>query len=907
MKFLIMLLYMFTTFGLATAVMAQSETHDQLPPLIDLEIFFGDPEIAGAQISPDGQFISFLKPYRDVINIWVKEIDASFEEARPVTADSLRPVTGYFWSRDSKMILYVQDKGGDENYHIYAVDPQAPAAEKTGVPDPLDLTPIDGIRAQIYSVPRNTPDSIIIGLNDRDPMYHDVYRVNLKTGERELLIENTEEIGVFFYDRNGSVRLALKQRPDGGNDILRVDGDQMTTVYSTTFEEMAYPIYFHPDGERVYMSTNKGEDVDLSRLVLFNLQTGEEEVLESDPENQVDLSGAEFSEVTDELLCTYYLGDKMRIYPKTESFAKDLEILREKLPDGEINFGSSTTDEKLQIIRVTRDVDPGSAYLYNRETGDVNFLYRSRPELPIEHLAPMKPVTYTARDGLKISAYLTTPKNIEAKNLPTVLMPHGGPWARDYWGYDPYAQFLANRGYAVLQPNFRGSTGYGKDFLNAGNKEWGIGAMQHDLTDAVKYLIDEGISDPKQIAIMGGSYGGYATLAGVTFTPDLFAAGIPIVAPSNLITLIESFPAYWRPFLVGSWYLRVGDPEKEADREDLIARSPLFHVDQIEVPLLVIHGANDPRVKKTESDQIVVALREKGHDVEYMVAPDEGHGFAGKMNRLASAAAMERFLAKHLDGRYQKEVSPELETHLTGLMVDVSTVKMPEVSQEAQDAETSPLPDMNMDALKPMTLEYKTVMEVPAHSFTIEGTRQIEKLVDRWRVVEQAESPMGASTDTLELALDTLRPLSHVVTQGPMVIRMEFTDEAITGSMKMGPREMPIDVKPEHPIFCDTSALEVMVAALPLSADYETTVRILNMQSQKANPYKLHVVGSDTVDVPAGSFQAYTIKTEPLSDEGSGQTFFVRQDGPPVLLKSISAVPAQMGGGEIVKELVGLE
>lgn len=657
-----------------------------LPPLLDRELFFGDPEISAAQLSPDGQFISFVKPYRDVRNIYVKGLDEPFDAARPITADK-RPVLGYFWSVDSKHVLYVQDKNGDENFHIYSIDPAAEASADSGVPPAVDLTPVDGVRAAIYAVPKNKPGVLIAGLNDRLPAFHDVYEIDIASGERTLLIENNERIGNWAFDLEGNVRLAARQLPDGGTELLRVDEDgALVQVYVTTYEEAARPVRFHKDGKRVYLITNRGEENDLSRLVLFDPETGDEELIESDPEGEVDIAGAAFSEATDELVATVYVGDRVRIYPKTEEVANDLRVLEEKLPDGELGLQSATLDDSLFLVAVSRDVDPGSVYLYRRDTGDVELLYRGRPNLPSENLATMQPLRYAARDGLELRGYLTLPQGVEAKGLPLVVYPHGGPWARDNWGYDSFAQFLANRGYAVFQPNFRGSTGYGKAYLNAGNREWGTGAMQHDITDGVKHLIDQGIADPEKVCIFGGSYGGYATLAGVTFTPDLYSCGIPYVAPSNLITLIESFPAYWRPFLKGSWYLRVGDPENEADRQDLIARSPLTHVDQIRVPLLVVHGANDPRVKKTESDQIVAALTAKGHEVEYLVAPDEGHGFRSPENRMALAVAAERFLARQLGGRVQEDVPPKIQQRLDAITVDPATVSSPVAPDAMTDA-----------------------------------------------------------------------------------------------------------------------------------------------------------------------------------------------------------------------------
>ncbi len=645
-----------------------------MPPLLDRELFFGDPEISGSQLSPDGQWLSFMKPYNGARNIWLKRADEPFEAARPVTADE-RPVPGYFWSRDGQYLLYVQDKGGDENFHVWAVDPDGEVVADTGVPTARDLTPVDGVRAMIYSVPKNNPGIIIVGLNDRDPSFHDVYRVDIASGERTLLRENTDDIGGWMFDLDGQLRLAIRATPGGGSELLRVDLQGYTPLATATYEEDLSPIRFHADGRHVYVESNVG-DVDKTQLMLMDTETGVMQYVESDPEDEVDFGGASFHPSTDQLMATSYVGDRVRVYPKTEQAARLWENLKKALPRGEIAITSMDRELTRILAAVASDVDPGSVYLYDVASGEATLQYRSRPDLPSEHLAPMKPVRYTARDGMTIHGYLTLPRGKEAKDLPVIMYIHGGPWARDYWGYEPYAQFLANRGYAVMQVNYRSSTGYGKAYLNAGNREWGIGAMQHDITDAVHWLIDEGIADPQKVAIFGGSYGGYATLAGVAFTPDLYACGVPYVGPSNLITLIESFPEYWKPFLEGSWYKRVGDPEVEADRQDLIERSPLHAVDRIEAPLLVVHGANDPRVKQHESDQIVVALREKDKPVEYIVAPDEGHGFRAPGNRKALAVAMEKFLSKHLGGRYQDEVRPATQEQLEAITVQVDTVQV---------------------------------------------------------------------------------------------------------------------------------------------------------------------------------------------------------------------------------------
>ena len=643
------------------------------PPILDRELFFGDPEISNPELSPDGKYVAFIKPYRGARNIHVKGLHEKFTAARPVTGDE-RPVPGYFWSRDSRRLLYVQDEGGNENYHVFAVDPAGEPDPETGLPVARDLTPLQGVRARILSVPRNSPDEIIVGLNDRDPSLHDVYRLNLTTGKRELLLENTQNISNFVFDLEGNARLAVRQTPDGSTEFLRIDGNRLLPIYECGYDESCRPYRFHKDGKKLYVVSNKGADVDLTRLILMDAQTGRTDLVESDPEDQVDFGSAIFSSATDELIATVYVGDRVRIYPRDDDTALVLEALRDRFPQADFGFISATQDMRLLLVGVSRDVDPGSVYVLQRDDNDLELLFRSRPELPLEYLSSMEPIRYIARDGLEIPAYLTLPKGVEPTDLPLVVAPHGGPWSRDIWGYDPYSQFLANRGYAVLQPNFRSSSGYGKAFLNAGNRTWGTGAMQHDITDGVNYLIEQGIADPQRIGIFGGSYGGYATLAGVTFTPELYACGVPYVAPSNLISLIESFPAYWRPRLEGTWYKRVGDPEIEADRKDLTERSPLFHADRIQAPLLVVHGANDSRVKRAESDRIVAALYERNREVEYLVAPDEGHGFRARENRLALAAAAEKFLARHLGGRYQEELPDSVATRLEAITVDVSQV-----------------------------------------------------------------------------------------------------------------------------------------------------------------------------------------------------------------------------------------
>jgi dipeptidyl aminopeptidase/acylaminoacyl peptidase len=639
-------------------------------PLIPLEHFFDNPEIGGAQISPDGQWLSYVKPYKGKLNVYARPVNGTEADERVMTTDTLRPVGQYFWSRDGRYILYAQDKGGNENFRIYSVDPKQP-----GIPVARDLTPFDKVRAAIFAVPRRTPGRILIGLNKRIPSAFDAYWLDLASGKLDLAVENPGRHGAYLIDQSGQIRVATQSTPTGANDILvrAKDGDPWRTLATYPATEDVEPLRIAPDGKHLYVSSNAGT-ANLSRLLLLDMDTGKETLVESDPKGEVDFGSAVFSEVTDSLIATAYIGDTVRIYPRTKMLTKLLADVR-KLHDGTPGITSSTADETKYIVAFNSPTDPGATYLYDAKTGQSKFLFRPRPWLKSTELSNMTPVSFTARDGLRVHGYLTTPRGVEAKNLPMVLLVHGGPWARDAWGYQPEAQLLANRGYSVLQVNYRGSTGYGKTFYNAAVKEFS-GKMHTDLLDGVSWAVQQGIANPKKVGIYGGSYGGYATLVGVTFSPDAFACGVDYVGPSSLVTLIESFPPYWRPFMEGSWFRFVGDPAKAADRADMLARSPISRVDSIRVPLLVVAGANDPRVTKLEADQLVAALRDRGVKVQYIVAANEGHGFANPDNRMALYRAMEQFFGQCLGGRVQPTVSEAISSHLKGLIIDPDSVKL---------------------------------------------------------------------------------------------------------------------------------------------------------------------------------------------------------------------------------------
>lgn len=647
----------------------------QQPALIDREVFFGNPEYAGAQISPDGKYISFIKPFKDVRNVWVKGVNEPFNAARPLTNEKKRPISGYFWSQDGKYILFTKDNDGDENFNVYAVSPTAAVAKDAEVPAAVNLTAGKKVRAVIYGVPESEPDFIYAGLNERDPAWHDLYKVQISTGSKTLLRENKDRLTGWVFDNKDKLRLATRSNEKGETEILRVDADKFTKIYSCGIFENCGPIRFNKDDKRVYMTSDKGDARNFQQLVLFDPETMKEELVEEDPLKRVDFGGATFSEITKEIIATSYEDDRERIYWKDKKYEEDYNLIKKKLGDREIAFASSTKDERKFIVQTYSDVDPGTVWLFDRDTKNLTTLYQVREKLPREALSPMKPVHYKSSDGLDIPAYLTLPKGLPAKNLPLVVVPHGGPWGRDSWGYSSFAQFLANRGYAVLQPNFRASTGYGKKFIDAGNNQWGD-KMQDDLTWGVKYLVADGTVDPKRVGIMGGSYGGYATLAGVTYTPDMYAAAIAIVAPSNLNTLLGAIPPYWEP-IRNLFYKRMGDPNTPEGKAQIERQSPLNHVSKIKTPLMVVQGANDPRVNKREADQIVIALRERNYPVQYLLADDEGHGFARPVNNMAMFAESEKFLAKYLGGRYQETMSPEVAKRLKEITVDVKTVSLP--------------------------------------------------------------------------------------------------------------------------------------------------------------------------------------------------------------------------------------
>ena len=605
---------------------------------IPLEDFFRNSERTGYQLSPDGSYISYMAPYKDRLNVFVRRVDESDEHAIRITNETERSVAGYMWA-DNQRLLYMKDTAGDENYQLYGV-------HRDGSDDRA-YTAFDGVRTSLIDDLEEQPGVVMIGMNKRNPEVFDPYRLNIETGELTLLAENPGNIQGWMTDHDGRLRVATAIVDGVNTQILYRDTEDepFKPVLTTNFRDVVSFMEFTPDNKEVYAATNLHRDKTI--LVRMNPATCEE--LEVLYENErYDIASISYSRKRKKLLSVYCTGHKE---PVRHYFDAEEEQLRQRIKAHFPNqrYGIADTDkaEENYLIYVGGDRTRGSYWHYNALTDEAKKIADLAPWIKSDEMNAMHPVCYTTRDGLQIEAYLTLPNGLTpdtAKQLPVVVNPHGGPWARDCWGYSSEVQFLSNRGYAVFQMNFRGSTGYGRHFLEASYKQWGL-KMQDDITDGVKWLIEQGIANPDRIAIYGGSYGGYATLAGLTFTPDLYACGIDYVGVSNLFTFMQTIPPYWRPMLE-MMYEQVGHPEHDADQ--LAATSPALHADKIKVPLFVAQGANDPRVNKAESDQMVEALRQRGVVVEYMVKDNEGHGFHNQENRFDFYRAMERFLKAHL-------------------------------------------------------------------------------------------------------------------------------------------------------------------------------------------------------------------------------------------------------------------
>jgi len=604
-------------------------------PLIPRKVLFGSPEKSNPKISPDGKKLAYIAPIKGVRNIWVKTIGKNDDVA--ITTQLDRDIGSCYWSFDNEHLFYAQDKDGDENWHLYMIDLQTKKIK--------DLTPFEGARiGSILSFKKEFPDEMLLTINKRDPKLFDVYKLNLKTYDLEMVAENPGNVTGWVPDENNKVRAAQAARKDGGYDWLVKDDEksEWRKIAHWTVEDNGNFFCFSKDGKSLYAVDSR--DANTGRLIKIDTKTGQYDVIFEDP--QYDFGGIIRNKHTKKLEAGTVSRAKKEWIFFDDEVKKDFNELK-KISSGEISLVDSDNSYRKWVVTFTKDDGPRSYWIFDRDTKKGTFLFYTMPALKKYELAKMEPISFASRDGLTIHGYLTCPVGKKRENLPLVLFVHGGPWARDSWGCNTRSQWLANRGYAVLQVNYRGSTGYGKQFLNAANKQWSL-KMHDDLVDAVQWIVDCGIADPKKVAIFGGSYGGYAALAGATFTPDLFCCAIDVCGPSNLITLIKSFPAYWETMKY-KLYKRVGNPDTE--KEFLESCSPLFKADKIKIPMMIVQGANDPRVTQIESDQIVDAMKKNGVTYEYLLFDDEGHGLVKEVNRLKFYAAAEKFLANSLGGR----------------------------------------------------------------------------------------------------------------------------------------------------------------------------------------------------------------------------------------------------------------
>jgi len=610
-----------------------------LGPLIPRDVLFGNPEKASPTISPDGTRLAWLAPdKKNVLQVWVKTIGK--DDDKIITADKKRGIRQYFWAPDNKTLLYLQDNDGDENFHVFGVDLASGIVR--------DYTPFQGARAGVTAVSERVPDQILVETNARNRQVFDVYRLTLSTGALVPDTQNPGDVAGWEADAKLNVLGAQVQTPDGGTEIRVRDNPQSawrTFVKAGPDENLGLD-GFSGDSKSAYIETSIGSDT--SRLVQKDLATGSEKVIAYSDE--VDAGNVMINPITRNVEAVSFEPGRRRWQVIDPSLKADFEGIA-KLQEGDFAIGSRDQADKTWLVAFTSDRGPVKYYAWDRASKKGTYLFSIQPKLEGLQLSEMKPVEIKTRDGLTMHAYLTLPAGLAPKNLPMVLFPHGGPWGRDVWGYNPYAQWLANRGYAVLMPNFRGSTGYGKKFLHAGDKQWGL-KMHDDLIDAVNWAVKQGYADPKKVAIMGGSYGGYAVLAGLAFTPDFFTCGVDIVGPSNLKTLIGSIPPYWKP-IRSMFDARMGNVDDPKDAELIRNASPLFKANQIKKPLLIGQGANDPRVNKAESEQIVDAIEKNNGSVTYVIYSDEGHGFARPENRIDFNARAEAFLSNCLGGRVE--------------------------------------------------------------------------------------------------------------------------------------------------------------------------------------------------------------------------------------------------------------
>ena len=897
--------------------------------LPDRARFVGHPAAADVRIAPDARSIAFLAPHDGVMQLWLVGRDTPLDSAVRLSDG---PVESYRWSRDSQYLLFFRDRDGDEHYHLHAVE-----ADTTGAGSPRDLTPYgEAVQARLYALPDTTPEFAVVGINDRDPSVHDVHRIRITTGERELLLQNDHGFVDWVIDVTGVPRVGVRHGPEGSGELIRVDGDTLTPVFGCGPDEQCVPLQYHWDNRRIYMVTNQG-DRDLTELVLFHPRTREEQLVDRDPDGRVDFGEAVFAPGSRELLATAYFDDTTRYYPHDSLFERDLPRLGEHLPLGRLRFGAATAEDAIWTVTVDNDSTGGLTYLFDRWNNTVDLVAQHRPAR--DRVATSRWIRYPVRDGSTVPALLTVPAGDPASPAPAVVMPHDDPWQLQRVRSDPLVQFLASRGYAVLQPTTRGSVGYGETFLAAGNGGWGTGVMQHDLTDAASYLADQGIADPDRIGIVGMGYGGYAALAALAFTPDRFAAGVAVGGISDLIGFASSGPAHAARARATRTH-RIGDPDEPEQRVRLGAQSPAGAWDQITAPVLLAHGTSDPHVAVDQTERVVAALRRSGRVVEYLRLQGEGRRLRHAENRVAFAAVLERFLGQHLGGRAQDSTAPAVATRIAQLTIDPS-----EPLGAVAVAVTAPLPPVDGAAVRRAELRYR--ITIAGDTTQAEFTRRVIRTSadgrDIWRIVDSAMVPIypmlefdtagiqvpqdggplpdlpaelpellptgdsAAAEDTVDLDRRTLLPLRRRV-GGPVNFSLRFTPDSVIGEYEVGEFFDDVEVALSAPVFSDASGLELAIATLPLVGGYETVLRVFDATLQRVVALTLAVTAAERVRVPAGEFDVFRVALIPVNDpEAETRMLLLRRDMPHILIRGDMQTGSAQDGFRQTMELIEIE
>jgi len=907
---------------------ARAQEQDQVVELLDRTLFFADPAISDVQISPDARLMAFLAPFEGVLHLWVKTIHAPFTEARRLTGNEEDPSSSYHWSADSRFLLYLRDSGGDENFHLFAIAADTTSSAALEV---RDLTPYGTVQTRIYSLaPFDSSGVVIVGLNDRLSQFHDVYRIDIASGNRELVLQNPGDVVTWIVNLAGIPVAATRIGFGGGTEIAGVFGDTIVAVYGCEPDETCEPIRAHRDGSRVFIASNRG-DRGRTELELLNPRTLEIEPVHTDPEGRADLSGVLFAPSTFELAAVMYNDDRTRIYPVDTLFPRDHALLEERFPELELTFGAASSNGALQVLQVSGDREPGTTFLFDVWRGRVDSLSAAHPDMPREQLRPTTAIRYRSRDGSDIPALLTLPVDSAPAGLPAVIVPHDGPWERDRWDYDPLVQFLASRGYAVLQPNYRGSKGFGKAHESSGFRAWGTTA-QTDLNDGIQYLVAEGIADPSRIAIVGLGYGGYAALMGASSSTARYAAAVAIGGPADLPSFLAELPPY-ASSLAPRYRSRVGDLDDPADLQRLEVESPIFMVNEFRAPVLLIHGVNNPIVNVGQSDRLAAALSQAGREVEYLRVGGEGRQFRRAENRLAIATAIESFLAAHLGGGNQVPALGAADPVLT---------RMADAGRAALGGALASvvLPTADGNRLRRGTLRYRLST---TDGFTIESVREIQRTSmnrrDIWRIIDSAMVPvyagMQADTmldfaaqsdpsqpefepidlppppdaeepawDTVEVDRRTLLPIRRR-TAGPISVAIDYSGEQITGEMQILGMTLPIDVAIMEPVFGDGPALELAIAGLPLRDGYEVPMRVFDIRLERVVPMLLRVQGREQVETPAGRFDAWRAELTPVSrrDAPTYQLLLMNEQ-PHYVIRSTVRVPGDGGGFSETTELI---